>query len=684
MYGVDHPLVRAQLSTAAEALAQVAGQGAFMLGIGPACFYAGEETLSTPDELSNLAARLHGLDFAAVHLESSADTAALSAAVDAWAQATRKQRCDPAELAEQIAKESRDAVRCVPMDFERMQTTEEASLRDGQDGHAWSWPGLIERLLNPSAASGKGATPEAAAAWVSEQLSKDTDGGLRMLHAQIHSAAAGVVHGKAHQRGETMHRLNGFIEALTPELRDHLTAATPGQHAAPARDSDDARSTPQVLGALSALDGNLTQAARQSLMMCEKIASLAGQYPQTLEASAGPQANSDDMVATLEELLTLHDPEEHTPRDYLRRLEQISAGDIQKKETHWAKKNASHFQPGAIRQHAAQIAIHMAGTYTDQEGPCAEPMRYLARSVDELVRRGSAASVASAARVAESRLGRGGDDESLDAARRVLERITDCVAEPGVFDRLLADHTDAADLATLLRLSDPELLSSALQSLIEHGEDGHGETLAQALRGVGADTLGPMLQQLSQTHPEKLLTLLPRLKPLPFKSVSGWLGSRLTQGSDQERLAAFHALHEACPHWPADSAETLLKHPDDAVRSMTLHRLLEQDDAETLTLLGRFLSGKATGCVPPMSVFDRVTQGLLDQGDAGVEELGKVLRALGGVLHPKRSQLAARIAERLRRPDAGWLAEQTAKRWFRSPSALWARRRFNFKQGDAA
>ena len=397
LYGVDHPLVREQLSTASEALTQVAGHGAFMIGIGPACFYAGEATLETPDELSNLAARLHGLDLAAVNFGAGADTAALSVAVDAWAQASRRQRCDPAELAEAIASKSHDAVRCVPMDFERMQTTEETRLRESQDGHAWSWPGLIERLLNPSAAAGTGAAPQAAAAWVSQQLDKDTDGGLRMLHAQLHSAAAGVARGEADQRGAAMHRLNGFIEALTPELRSHLTAATPGQHAAPAYGSDDARSTPQVLNALSALDGNLTQAARQSLMMCEKIAALAEQYPETLEASTGPQADSDDMVTTLEELLTLHDPEEHTPRDYLRRLEQISAGDIQKKKTNWVQKYTGHFELGAIRQHAAQIAIHMAGTYTDEDGPCAEPMRYLARSADELVRRDSASSVASAA-----------------------------------------------------------------------------------------------------------------------------------------------------------------------------------------------------------------------------------------------------------------------------------------------
>ncbi len=679
LYEPAHPLVGGQVAAAVKQLHTPGGE--WMIGVGAGCLFIDATEFDAPEELRLLAEAWHHLDVGVVRVSASAGEADLRGAVAAWAEALQHKTVDVRDLVDRVASRSGGAVTCVPLDYDRIRVQDASDRREASGGRAFTWNALVESLLDPSGNEHDGQEQlQAAARWIGQEAGRDADGTMRLLHDRLHRAAQTVnAQPDDAQQAEKLARISSFVETLTPALRKALLDAAPSALADTLPNADGPPEA--VLSALAALDGNLTQATRQSLLMCAKLAALGAGQERNQGESTGESDDETGVGASLQELLTQHDPTDYTPPDYLRQLEQVATDAAVGEATAWSRRHGEAFAGPVLRLHAAHIAIHLTETYVDDAGPCPEPMSFLARAAEDLVANGSLPSVAAAVRAAQTRLTRGGAEPVLEAARLFLERAGRAFDDPGVLDRLLEDGGSATDVGTLLRLSPPEMLVDAARRAVSETAPQSVRSLRDALRSLGPAALEPAVGQLRVEDPARLPRLVELLGPMPFKMATRWLGTQLTQNDPSGRAAAFAALFAGSPTWPADAAETLLNHPDRDIRDMALERLLGQDDDASQAVLGRVLGGQFEDGVPEPALIDRVATVLLSRGDAGVEALAGALKQLSGVFHPRRSRCAAQIADHMAKSGHAD-AVGAARRWSRSAAAIWARGRRSAPEAD--
>ncbi|MEM1097971.1 MAG: hypothetical protein AAGH92_04205 [Planctomycetota bacterium] len=654
LYEVGHALVKERCGEACAALRLACPQEATLsLGVGPDRLYDGEACFYEPGEARALAAMWHDVDLGQVTFRPTLESESLGKAIAVWLAAGRgeaKQTC----AALQAATEG--LVSAEPLHYERLQTTESAEMAKRS---AWSWRNLFDEALDARADA---AAWEDAITRLSEQLADAVDASaeaaLDGLHREVHAALQdAVVASSVAQVGSsqdskpqplrtTVHRLGRLLETVSPKLRTQLLAALPHTPGLGSTRSNVSAGSEQdfaaVLAAVQGLDGQLNEAACESLLMCQKIANLAAGIQD--ESARDGDLTDETLVASLQELLDQHGPAEFTPEAYRQRLNEIADGVGGVGILTEAMRQA--FAPDAVRRHAFELALHIATAGDGEPGP--EAWRHLRRRLRDLVAQPQIAMIAQSARAAEARLARGGPPETLEACRALIGDLKAALAHDGRLGELLDASSDPEDAAMLLRYADESVLHEAVRRLVDTESDADAAVLAQPLRNLGG-TLNAIVESLLTEAPERRVRSVRRLAPVTFATATRWLGPLLTQKNVAGRAEAFAALVEASPTWPADAAEGLLQHPDENVRAAALQRLLRQTDPASIAAIGRLLTGESTGRAPSPALIERGVQALLQQRSSGHGVLRTVLEHANQRRFGKRRATLEPVVEAVRK-----------------------------------
>ncbi len=644
LYEVNHPLVVRLSDAACDALRQACGDAAELrLGVGPDALYDGAARFDQPAEVADLAQAWHALDLGHVDFARSLDGPTLRKAIAIWLWP--EGRAD-AELCEAVAASTKRAVRSEPVNYGRLRTSESAEAGGRSN---WSWRCLFDEAFDAEADAPRWeAALERITHALHEEVRASAEDALQNLHREAHAALSDATSAPDASRGvarTTVHRLGRMLESLSPALRERLLAAAPTADSsqalkpAPSTEQDFAA----VFEAVNRLDGRLADATRESLLMCQKLAGIAS-LMQGPDAPAQGPGDDASLVASLEELLDLHAPTDFTPDAYRQRLSEIASGTGP--ATALTDRIGSAFDPKVVGKHAFDLALHIASAGDDEPGP--EAWQYLRRRVDGMVKQSDITPIAHATRAAESRLARGGPEETLIQCRTLLEELRASLCHDGRLGDLLDRVREPEDAATLLRHADPLVLHEAVRRLADTPDEHAAAMLAQPLRNMGG-VLNAIVESLIAELPARRVALVQRLSPMSFATATRWLGPLLTQKDAPQRAKAFSLLSAAAPVWPADAAEGLLQHPDEAVRAAALQRLLHQVDPASLAAVGRLLTGKSTGRVPGEALVDRAVRSLLQQRTLGHAVLRDVLHECGHLRWGKRRQTLDPIIAAIRR-----------------------------------
>ncbi|MEM1445542.1 MAG: hypothetical protein AAGF84_05760 [Planctomycetota bacterium] len=618
LYETQHPLVATLCQEACVALRLACGDASQVaVGVGPDRLYDGEARFSEPAEIAGLASIWHAADLGKVTFEKPLDAEQLKAGIALWISIS----VISTELCEQIKRATGGLIQAEPLRYERLKTTDSAAEANRS---SWSWRSLFDDALNMDASE---AQWEAAYAQITQKLNEVLDQSaeevLDGLHREMHAALNESIDSNTPARPDvglrtTVHRLGRLLETLSPQLRKSMLAAVPNASVADASASHGTeRDFAAVLAAVQGLEGQLNQATCESLMMCQKLAVLADDVE-----SEDSISSDENLVASIQEILTQHTPSDFTPEAYRQRLNEISGGIAAANPL--TDKMRAAFEPDVIRKHAFDLALHIAAAGDDEPGP--EAWRHLKRRLGELVQHAEIAAIAKATRAAEARLARGGPDDTLAACRDWIHTLKTTLGGEGRLGTMLDASRDPEDTATLLRYAEASALHEALRRLADVDDDHEAQVLAQSLRNLGG-MLNAIAETLIAENPERRIPLVRRLAPVSFATATRWLGPLLTQKNPAGRARAFATLVEASPSWPADAAEGLLQHPDEPVRSAALHRLLNQVDPASLAAIGRVLTGENTGRVPHAALIDRAVTALLSQAAPGQNVLRSVLQS---------------------------------------------------------
>ncbi|MEM7577705.1 MAG: hypothetical protein AAF328_09535 [Planctomycetota bacterium] len=667
LYETGHPLVASLCETAMVALsAAMDGELVLSLGVGPGRLYDGEARFADPPEVQALGAAWHAADLGKVDFDRRLEVSALRLAIAMWIDSAPGRS---AELCEQLDKATGGLVRAEPLHYDRLRTTE--SVEEARLS-SWSWRSLFVDTFNMNASDSQW---EAALSNLTRQLGEaveaSAEDALDGLHREMHAALSDALdapntenHPAPTPSGRpvraTVHRLGRLLEALSPDLRARLLAAVPTTpQANPTSPTTSEQDFAAVLSAVQGLDGHLTEATCESLMMCQKLSVLAGGLADDATA-VSDETDEANLVASLQELLDQHAPSDFTPEAYRQRLHEI-AGGVGIGSVLTDRMRAA-FTPESVRRHAFDLALHIATAGDGEPGP--EPWRHLRRRLEQLVHGHEVTAIAQTTRAAEARLARGGPEETLAACREWITDLQAALEVEGRLGALLDASRDPEDAATLLRYADASVLHEAVQRLADAEQADEVAALASPLRNLGG-TLNAIAESLIAEAPHRRLPLVRRLAPLTFATATRWLGPLLTQKDPAGRAEAFAALVEASPSWPADAAEGLLQHPDDHVRSAALQRLLRQADPGSLAAVGRILTGESVGRAPSTVVTERAVRALLSQATAGQSvlrtvlehasqrRLGKRRQALDPIVHAIRKHADANTAQALLQPILG-------------------------------
>ncbi|MEM8783481.1 MAG: hypothetical protein AAGE65_11580 [Planctomycetota bacterium] len=628
LYEAAHPLVAKQADAACVALREACGGSETLsLGVGPRRLYDGEARFTEPAEAMALSEAWHAAELGRVTFARSLDAEALRKAATAWLSPAFT---PSAECLRELERETSGGVKAEPLHYERLRTSESAG--DARGSH-WSWRSLFDDAFDPTAADAEWEQAFASLAGrLRSEVEASAEDALDGLHREVYATLRDTVDATASPaRGandaastraarNTVHRLGRLLEAVSPEVRKRMLAATPGLAVSePVSSCGSERDFAAVLEAIKNLDGQLNEAACESLRMCQKLASLAGTMAEAGETQ-DDEADASGLVTSLQELLDQHAPANFTPEAYRQRLNEIAGGVGLGGKLSERVRQA--FAPDAVRRHAFDLALHMATAGGDEPGP--EAWRHLRHRLPSFVEQAQLRPIAQATRAAEARLARGGPDETLAACRALLNDLEASIREDGRLGALLDASADPEDAATVLRHADTSVLHEAVRRLADLPSDADAAALAPPLRNLGGP-LNTIAEALIAEAPARRLPLVRRLAPLSFATAARWLGSTLTQKDPAGRAEAFAALVQASPTWPADAAEGLLQHPDENVRSAAVQRLLHQTDRASLAAVGRLLTGKTIGRSAGPALTDRVVRALLQHPANGHAVLRDVL-----------------------------------------------------------
>ncbi|MFI4897323.1 MAG: hypothetical protein ACIARR_05815 [Phycisphaerales bacterium JB059] len=542
----------------------------------------GDDATPDPDSFSGT---LLARDIGAIQLGDRLEVAELASVFRALRHAT----CSGTALAERVAGLANAEFRLLPLDFDRLSrcVTDAPPPRAQAGGAPFRVDQLGSILLNAT-------TPDArdrAASWIRQAIG---EGHLpeRTVAAQIRDAVRSSCRGDAESNDGVEH-IRSVLASLSPELRQGLIQDECGPDLEAITELSGVLPVLETCEALASSKISEENVCHSTLMMFQRLATLAqGQSAEiacvgdlaSQLAGKAPNAREARALEAIGELCKASRREEFTPREYLERLHEISANQI---EPVAAPPDLDWESPDEESAHAAAIVLHLmdegVGDASLREGH----LRFLLDSTEAM-----------------ARVGR------LDLVARVLAACVPLAHDPdpkvrGLAERLAgvagADQTLAlaasragsgeqlaSALSTIESLDDPFRVSRARVLVRAYALDPHGAAsawIAPMLSSGGAE-LSEEIEGLLAKRPGMVESLLSLINDMEASAAFEALRPALLLQDDVEaRRRAFAAVYSLRHEWPRDLCHLALVDEDDKVRTLGLAYILRRSSSDHFDLL---------------------------------------------------------------------------------------------------
>ncbi len=664
IYGDDHPAFAAA-TTAARSTAVTIGQDELHLLIDP------DARAQSPASDDSLVHALHALDIGAAQLTAGFGSESLAHAF-ASIRGARAEGVTGVELAERLNNQDGAALRLVPLDYARLSERVSGS-QPGRRGDRTERLGVGELrsvLL--------GATSENdrrhAAAWIGAAVRQGPDAAKGVTN-ELRDAVRDTRRAGG-ERADELEHIRGVLGSLSPEIRAGLMHDDDGPDLEAVSDLAGVIPVMETCEALAQAELAPERLCHSTLMMFQRLATLsAGREAELgrVESLAALVVDDSDESREARALRSLRDlchearREEFTPKEYLDRLHEISAGRI------GAPESASDLDwesDAEERTHAAEIILVLLRDEIGAEHLRVGQLRAIAGAMTHAASRGRPDVLHDAFSVCET-LGRHTNESVRHEAAALRAAAQDvsamALAMSGVASRELfdanADRLAERGARTLIRV---------LLGAYAIGSGGEAapwitQRLAQTGPALGAE-IGLMLS----ADPGMTEVLLSLINGLDAEAAFEAIHPALMNRTDVEaRRRAFAAAYTLRHPWPRDLCHRALVEDDDRVRALGVAYILRRAPAGHVSLLAQRLLHTLGGPAPTRQdlamIIDSLANSETEGGDRALTDalLGAAWRVRGS-----SPSLGRSLARGVRAGPGGARSTLAIVLWSISPNRL--------------
>ncbi len=664
LYSPEHPAVRSAVRQAAAHLAPLfTGHDTASFSVARDHILWKDARVGRGDVLSPLAGALRACHAASVRITSAASERDLAALVDALGQTRRGTLVGPDFFA-RVREHSEDRIRVNPLAYDTFALAVGPGTGGRSGATRVSWPALVKSVVaDPT------HDPSALARAAEGEWELQGAGAAEDLWRELEAADDLFRTMQVRERIQALRRLNTFLRALSPRLREALASAPHWRERSAVSLLLDLGALVQindVLDAIKTVDEHSQTPMQEVLLLFHTLARTAQQGGPVREQieqmervwmqAAAAEQPGGDLKGSLQEILETHHQADFSPGEHREQIARMAR--------EGPTPTAPSFPPTTaenIRNQALEMCAMIASSEPDAARRCPGLFTFTAASADALIDSGRLESLVA---VAEGGRRCAPPDPAQPAAHAFLADL----AAPSRVERLVGASRQSGSVAShaqaVLLLAGPAVLADAVRcaGIGDHGA--LGASLRTLATGATDAQLAATLAQLNPRDTSTLESLLALLGGQPVGRVGRIFDPLLRHADPGVRYRAFRVLGRLAPAWPSEAAQLGLKDSSERIQRLTVERLARSGDDASLDMLASSVEEPGAD---RKARFDPTVGALIESGAAGLCRLVRALSRLRTGVHPARARHAARLARALEPHRTFAEVDRELRRWRRSP-----------------
>jgi hypothetical protein len=686
LYGAEHPAVVEAAQSAAQAAARATRDGGAVLGVTAEHFLLDGEPVATGAGVRQLAAHLHKFGIAAIELTpAAASPESAHAFAIALGEADRFQLSGQA-LAQYISEKTDGHVALLPLSFAplKLASGQRTAPRCGDaagEPRTHDWDGLVSALL-ASPVGGHAEPPGLRLAkHFDEEVAAEPQAAVANWRDRLRGLADQLPTLDRDQHSAMAEHLRGFVGGLSPGLRRALLRIDRNDPQPSLRllhEVADGVPVAQVLEALRNLDQVHGQPSKEALRLCRKLAHVSRDSQEdhdgvvaTLhrwQAAADiPADTSAELEQSLREIMHTRSDVDFSPEAYQAQLDRL-ADKVEPAPA--ARHLPDHLDSHTVKLHAAQVAIELAASTPPGELDGPGLFDHVGATLDRMIVDGQLPLIVSALDAAATHGNGPADDQTAEAARRLLAAIT----ESDRLNRMLESSGGKDDAASslwqaMVRHGGPVALACLARKYAGQSEGPLRPMLAAAIIGSPVATLRAAIVAMTAARDAALPALIELICTMPPDRAAPLLIPLAQSTSASMRVSAMTALRRVHADWPDEIALAALRDDEPALQRLAVEHLTAHGGEHQLDMLAAFIADRLGGAAPDEAAFEAAVAGMLQHPQLGLPRLAAALRAMCGTLRPARAARARRLVRSLRPRRGDRDVRRALFRWRVSPAS---------------